>query len=256
MKILASDYDGTLRTGVCVSKENVDAIRAFRACGNAFGIVTGRSVETIRQEIEKNHLEVDFLVTNNGGIICDQEYRSIKKNTMDFDKAMELVSYIRTLPCEFFSIGDGFRRLRIYVDGKQEAHTADPRLDLTWEELQEKRQIVQIVVFLHDQKRAEEITDHIHHAFASHVSAYQNVGCIDIAPALVSKSSGLNFVKEWKGYRHEDIYAIGDSFNDISMIDEFHGLCVSHASSQIKEHAESVVDTVSDAIAHLMQISS
>ncbi len=53
MKILASDYDGTLRTGKCVSEENVEAIRAFRAHGNAFGIVTGRSVETIRQEIEK-----------------------------------------------------------------------------------------------------------------------------------------------------------------------------------------------------------
>ena len=111
-------------------------------------------------------------------------------------------------------------------------------------------------MFLHDQKRVEEITDHIQHAFAGHVSAYQNIGCIDIAPDLVSKSSGLHFVKEWKGYRHEDIYTIGDSFNDLPMIDEFHGFCVSHASSQIKEHAERVVDTVSEAIAHLMQISS
>ena len=42
MKILASDYDGTLRTGVLVDKKDRDAIVKFQKDGNHFGIVTGR----------------------------------------------------------------------------------------------------------------------------------------------------------------------------------------------------------------------
>ena len=41
MYILASDFDGTLNHGG-ISQRSRDAIAAFRAAGNLFGIVTGR----------------------------------------------------------------------------------------------------------------------------------------------------------------------------------------------------------------------
>lgn len=42
MKILASDYDGTLRTEELVDINDVHAIHEFRAAGNMFGLVTDR----------------------------------------------------------------------------------------------------------------------------------------------------------------------------------------------------------------------
>ncbi len=53
MKILASDYDGTLRTEELVDINDVHAIHEFRAAGNMFGLVTGRSMESIQTEIQK-----------------------------------------------------------------------------------------------------------------------------------------------------------------------------------------------------------
>lgn len=53
MKILASDYDGTLRTEELVDINDIHAIQEFRKAGNVFGLVTGRSMESIQMEIEK-----------------------------------------------------------------------------------------------------------------------------------------------------------------------------------------------------------
>ena len=53
MKILASDYDGTLRTEELVDINDVHAIHEFRAAGNMFGLVTGRSMSPYRRRFKK-----------------------------------------------------------------------------------------------------------------------------------------------------------------------------------------------------------
>ena len=51
MKLLASDYDGTLRRPY-VKQSDIKAIKRFRAAGNVFGIITGRTLEMILPEIK------------------------------------------------------------------------------------------------------------------------------------------------------------------------------------------------------------
>ena len=83
MKILASDYDGTLRTEELVDINDVHAIHEFRAAGNMFGLVTGRSMESIQTEIQKNKIEFDFIVANNGGVIYDRDFQRLQVLYMD-----------------------------------------------------------------------------------------------------------------------------------------------------------------------------
>lgn len=257
MKILASDYDGTLRSNPILSDENIKAIHRFRQAGHAFGIVTGRSMESIKSEIEKYQLEVDFLVTNNGGMIYDEKYTNIKDSFIAFDAALRLIEYIRTLHCASFVINDGYRRCRIVLDEKQkDIKYGNIDSTLTFEEVLEKKKIAQIVVSLDDDSYAHKIAEIVNKEYKGYVSAYVNVNCIDIVPYEISKGKGLQFIEEYKHYVHDDIYAIGDSFNDIPMLEAFHGMCVSHSQPEIKAKAEKVVDEVSDAIAYLMKISS
>ena len=61
MKIIASDYDGTINYQGRISNEDKEAIRKFRQAGNKFGIVTGRDAELsgwIRQE---DGFEFDYI---------------------------------------------------------------------------------------------------------------------------------------------------------------------------------------------------
>jgi hydroxymethylpyrimidine pyrophosphatase-like HAD family hydrolase len=50
MKILAMDYDGTLKIDGEVSAKDLAAIERWKKAGNVFVIDTGRSLESIQME--------------------------------------------------------------------------------------------------------------------------------------------------------------------------------------------------------------
>lgn len=253
MKILASDYDGTLRTEEVVSKKDLDAIVAFRKAGNVFGIVTGRSMESMRVELERNSIEFDFIVTNNGGVIFDKDLNQLQCNYMDFDKALDIIAYIKTLNCASFVVNDGYRRFKISVHQDQIDYKYGNIADtVNEEEILDRGKIAQLVISLNDSALAEEITDFINSNFKGYAIAYTNVNCVDIVPDGVSKAEGLYFIEAQLGLEHEDIYTIGDSFNDLPMIEEFNGCCVAHARTAIKERADYVYSSVCECIENLM----
>ena len=73
MKILASDYDGTLNVQGVVTKENIEAITAWRAAGNLFGVVSGRNLGSIKKFLDKDNVPYDFMVGCNGSVMTDAE---------------------------------------------------------------------------------------------------------------------------------------------------------------------------------------
>lgn len=253
MKVLASDYDGTLRTGKTVDAKDIAAIAKFRAAGNLFGLVTGRSMESIQKEIAVNQFGFDFLVANNGGVVYDKDFQKLQCLYMDFDKALDIIAYIKTLDCVSFVINDGFYRYKIKVDDSQIDHKYGDMLEVTQEEeVLDRGKIAQLVISLNDQQLAHEITEYLNTEFKGYVVAYTNVNCVDIVPVGVSKAEGLYVIENYLELNHEDIYAIGDSYNDLPMIEEFHGCCVAHAQDEILQAATKVYDSVGDAIEDLM----
>ena len=74
MKIFASDYDGTLRLGDLVSQYDKNAIAKWQKQGNLFGLVSGRSMESMREEAVKNDLHADFYIGNNGGAVFYKDF--------------------------------------------------------------------------------------------------------------------------------------------------------------------------------------
>ena len=250
MKILASDYDGTLRTEELVDINDIHAIHEFRAAGNMFGLVTGRSMESIQVEIQKNKIEFDFIVANNGGVIYDRDFQKLQVLYMDFNKALDIIAYIKTLDCVSYVINDGFHRFKFSVDENQIDHKYGNMPDTKEheEEILDRGKISQLVVSLNDTILAEEISHYINTNFKGYAVAY-----VDIVPEGVSKAEGLYFIEQHLGLEHDDIYAIGDSFNDIPMIEEFHGCAMMHARSAIVKPAEHVFISIEECIAYLMK---
>ena len=255
MKVLASDYDGTLRTEEAVDVNAVHAIQKFREKGNLFGLVTGRSMESIQKEIANNKIEFDFIVGNNGGVIYDKDFNRLECVYMDFNKALDIISYIKTLDCVSYVINDGFHRFKFSVDKNQIDHKYGNLKDTTEkeEEILDRGKIAQLVISLNDQMLADEISHYINTNFKGFAVAYVNINCVDIVPVGVSKAEGLYFIEQHLGLEHDDIYAIGDSFNDIPMLEEFHGCAVAHARSEIIDSAEHVFLSIEECIAYLIK---
>lgn len=255
MKILASDYDGTLRTEEMVAREDIEAIARFRQAGNLFGIVTGRSMESLQNEIDRNGFGYDFIVTNNGGVIYDGEGNLLECLYMEFNHALDIISYIKTLDCVSYVINDGYHRYKFSVDKNQVDHKYGNMPDTSdaEEEILDRGKIAQLVISLNDTLLAEEIAHYINTNFKGYAVAYININCVDIVPEGVSKAEGLYYIEDHFTLNHDAIYTIGDSFNDLPMLLEFHGCTVSHARTVIKEQVGVVYDSVGNCIEDLMK---
>ena len=57
-KVAASDFDGTLFREQKISAADLSAIQAWRAAGNAFGLVTGRAFMMLTAHFEEFALDV------------------------------------------------------------------------------------------------------------------------------------------------------------------------------------------------------
>ena len=255
MKVLASDYDGTLRISEFVAEEDKEAIVKFRKAGNMFGIVTGRSIESLKKEIEVNQFEYDFIITNNGGVIYDCDGTLLECCYMDFNTALDIITYIKTLNCVSYVINDGFHRYKFDIDENQVDHKYGnvAKSNEKEEVVLDRGKIAQLVISLNDDVLAKEIAYYINTNFSSEAIAYVNLHCVDIVPAGVSKAEALLYMEAHLGLEHEDIYSVGDSYNDLPMLLQFQGMTLSHAQDEIKENGFQVYNSVKDCINELMK---
>ena len=247
MKILASDYDGTLRVNEKVESYDLDMIHKHRAAGNLFGLVTGRSMESIKAEIEGNGIEVDFVIANNGGVIYDKQFQKLRCIYMDTQAAQEIIAYIKSEECASYVINDGYHRHK-YIGNEAIEDVKYGNIPTHAKDEVYQGMIAQLVVSLQDDNLAHTIAAYINQNFSAYAVAYVNVNCVDIVPVGISKADGITYLKERYGWEKENIYVIGDSYNDLPMLNAFHGFTLFHAKDEIKANAEAVFAQVGDCI--------
>lgn len=111
MYILSSDYDGTLFIDGEISKEDRKAIEKFREKGHLFVINTGRNLEDIFDQFDRNELEADYYIGSNGSIIADKDRNVIFQAQFSENTAKDIVEYFEeNLKEDVFYIAsnDGF----------------------------------------------------------------------------------------------------------------------------------------------------
>ena len=107
MKILGSDYDGTLTAGG-IGETKISAIQKWRESGNKFGIITGRN-GNFRDELLQKYpdLKCDFFATCNGGYITDGEGNIIFESDCNFVPISNIATDLITLGVKFVCIISG-----------------------------------------------------------------------------------------------------------------------------------------------------
>lgn len=247
--ILASDYDGTLRIKDEVKQVDKQAIQTWRKQGHVFGIVTGRSMESIRKEIAVEGIEVDFIIGNNGGVVYDANFQELKSYYMDFEAGKDMIAYLKRSHCISYVVNDGYHRAKVVVDSAREDIKYPQQLNAYKEaDMLANGKIAQLVASLDNDEDAHTIASYINTHFQQYAVAYRNINCVDIAPANISKATGLQFLQDaWK-LEADSIYTIGDSYNDIPMLTAFHGFATAHAPQDIQEQIGRVAIGVADCI--------
>ncbi|MGL4336704.1 MAG: HAD-IIB family hydrolase [Turicibacter sp.] len=263
MKLFASDYDGTyFKHGNQKKGEvqaNIEMTKKWREQGNIFAFSTGRAICLMGIETKLQKLDYDYIIGLNGAIITSREGKVIFRKTIAKSIVEEIVSLIKTEKIPEFMVSDGltgYQKVEFNLRNKywylfNILKYTKGIFNLSLEAAM-NTEVAQVAVRTANHEQAIAFAKKINDKFGEHVIAFPNLVHVDICAKGLSKATGIQHVADLNTVNHEDIYCIGDSFNDLPMIDAYHGFTMIEAIDEIKERAEAVFETVSDAMEHVI----
>lgn len=247
MKILGSDYDGTLTAGG-IGEEKLQLIRAWREAGHKFGIVSGRGIGFLT-ELKQKHptLELDFLAACNGGYITDGEgalwYRAECRDVSPRELCTDLLAF----GCPYAHVM-GDRYACAVADVGNLPKGAPEGTSVLPSELPTFDYITQVSVRLPTLEEAATVAERVRDSYGAYLTPLLNGKSIDIVPRGVNKAEGLLRVAEHLGASRADVIAVGDNINDADMIRAFHSYAMEKGVDEIKALADEIVSDVADLI--------
>lgn len=225
MKILISDIDGTLiRDNQSLSEKNWQSMREFQKQGHKIALCTGRNHFEIQWVLDVIDIPYDYLILNNGAQILDKEHHVLYEKLMDEKTGKDVLDYLSQFKeiMIFYSDGevsygcvDGHCIERITESGK--------KVDASFSDLYQKATGFEIISFQQENHQMDTVKtcyDYIEKHWNQTLSIYYNLQCVDIVAKGCSKGQGLQWLCQHLGIQHEDIYAVGDSYNDLSMLEK------------------------------------
>ncbi len=241
MKIIATDYDGTLNHNGIDDKKR-SAIKEWRRAGNLFGVVSGRGIKSLLEVIGDKEFEYDFLIANNGAIIFDKELNVLAETRCDGSYAVPLITDLFSWGCTFANID---KEVAIPLRSNEKECEED---ECTLEALPTITYFNQISTWLNTAEEAAVVVDKINGKYKETLNPLQNGTCIDIVPVSVNKAQGIYALLDVVGGKYEDVITVGDNINDTHMIAEFRSYAMANGVDSIKALANEITEGITELI--------
>ena len=243
MIVLASDFDNTLYFQNRVNgykKQDIQSIKQWQRQGNLFGICSGRPIAGLIHQLPKD-LQPDFYIASTGGLILDQNYQILYGQTVPFDIANEIYETYKN-EIELLPQTSSLDYVYITHPDKNDKHTVkiSSMKDMRGKEL------YSFSLIKSTNSRAKQITQEINEKYDC-VDAYQNRDSVDIVAKGCSKGKAIVLLKELLDIKR--IAGIGDSYNDLPMLEKVDTAFTFHDSPQeIQSQVDYVVFNIQEAI--------
>ena len=263
-KIIATDFDGTL-TIDGIPPRVVEAIERFRAAGNLFGVVTGRDKPGSwgRFSAEKK-FPFDFILALNGAQAYDADGNQLYECSIrgdvpygDTTLAEALVRRIWELTGGHCGVAFEDDRLDIHPDypdgGKFKWVDLMPFDDLKTDVFDKMKVFAQLNTVCDNEEKAAEVAVQLKKEFGDYVNPLQNGTCIDIPACGMDKGVGIARYAALVGVDPSDIWTAGDNFNDLAMLEPYHGCAMASGVDAAKAVAEFVCRDISEVVALAMR---
>lgn len=246
MKLIASDFDGTVRTDSAGLARDIAAIKAWKEAGNKFAIISGRNAPQIRDIAKKYGIPADFVLGDSGNTCYVdgnlEYYNSSKADVLD-----ELYYMLLKYKAYYVVINCPKEATVVYRERESGINCQ------TFGNIKDFSEFTQVSSVFNTFEETAEAAAAINAHFGDKLCALQNFNCLDVVPEGRHKAVSLTNLANRLGIDEKDVYCIGDNFNDILMLDHFSSFVVENAHDEVKKHAKiKVVPTVADMIEYLM----
>jgi len=198
MKLLISDYDGTLNSDLKNLYLNIKAINKFRDNGNKFVIATGRSFYSIKKDIQRYDINYDYLICNDGLMIFDKDDNIINSSVMsqsDFDLVYTLLTSDSTVKkFELYNFYDSTCDLKNIVE--------------FYVKFKSIKDVKFYKEYLKEIRENINCKTHFHSVFIGNKK---------------NKADAIKDIQAIENINTEDIYTIGNDTNDLEMLKKYNG---------------------------------
>ena len=248
MKIIGSDYDGTLNHNG-IDDDKRQAIREWRQAGNVFTLVSGRHVNSVRDLHIEQSFDCDYFLGSNGAVILNNKNEVVHKDCCDPDMLVPLIEYLYELGC---SVGLVHSMDFFDVFPSEESRAGlDRDYSGTWYTLKTIPQLpyyTQVSTWRPTEAEAAAVAAKVRERFGEYFNPMQNGLNIDIVRADVNKAKGLYRLMEMLGASYDDVITVGDNVNDYDMIKEFRSYAMDSGVQSIKDLADFTTPGVAELI--------
>lgn len=227
--LLASDFDNTLYVkDKSILKRNIESIKKYRSNGNIFVIITGRGIDFAKKDIEKNNIDYDYLICENGAMIFDSNDNLISSTYIDKKDVLTIIDLINKNDYKYI-LDTGYK----YIYNNEVNYN----------------ELAAIFIEKKDIDNPEEVVNNI--MSITNTYSYISPLHINIVNKTIDKLVALKFLTKLIGI-NKDIYTIGDAVNDISMIEYYSGGIISNHEAELNSLPNKNYDTLSDYIEELI----
>ena len=238
MKLFVTDYDDTLYTSDEQIQKNNIKLKELKDNGFCIVIATGRSITSIKTQINTYNIIYDFLACSDGSIIYDKNDHIVFAEYLNPIILDDFKLFYQNLDYEEiqFSYPDGYHNT-----------------------LNDKKTLLGINVCLSNDNYSEEILTSFYHLKQKYLQynflAYKHphFSYLCIKPQNVSKSYAISFLIDKLKIKKKDVFVIGDSSNDLEMLIDFHGVRMTNSNEEINKHIKKHYDELEDYVIDILK---
>lgn len=274
IRLLVSDLDGTFLMseavdGSFVSKENMEAMKRFRAAGGTFVTCSGRHHEYSYSLMEELGFEFDMIGTNGATLI--HKNHLIEHNHPQRHIVREVVSELtkEEYRNELEVVGVDLSFTYILGHGKKSWCMPDFAKMMEngiiggvsemcledWLNDRKKPDITSLSVTIQDGSKLYGWIDRLRAMFDKYFDIYASgERYIEMMRPGINKGHGVRSMMKIYGLEEHEIAVVGDNQNDISMFfTTSNSFVMSSATDAVKKYANYTVDSVAQAIDIIMK---
>lgn len=242
-KLILSDLDETLLVNHHVPDFNRNAISRARKKGVKFAVATGRAfnmIPEILEELGTYNQEDEYSICFNGALIVEHKDQNIIYfNGLDYNLCSKLFEYGRsldvcvlifTLDCCYIFHADSDEVERKTV--QKAPFKIIENYDMSF---LKGDQIAKILFMKRDMDFLMKLKNRMETVFENVSFAFSSNRYMEMNAKEVNKGEGLHWLCHYLGIKESETIAIGDNYNDVSMIKEAGlGCCVRSSRDDVK----------------------